>query len=130
MRILKRIIVLILIIIILMQIVPMYNSTAVESTQEQINVLFIGNSKTYYNIFPRIFRNLVKNSTDVNVSMKIKVIVAGGRTLKQHAKKLNAIHDSNGDVNTYSKVSSKFIRELYSRSTRRVLYCIRCLSRS
>ena len=45
------------------------------------NVLFVGNSKTYYNSFPTIFKNLA-NSADKNNNVYVKSVTQGGKTLK------------------------------------------------
>ena len=61
----------------------------VEAVSE-INMLYIGNSKTYYNIFPRMYRYLAISGEKNDA--KLTAVVAGGRTLEQHATKLESIY--------------------------------------
>ena len=73
-----------------------------------INMLYIGNSKTYYNIFPRMYRHLAISGEKNDA--KLTAVVAGGRTLEQHATKLESIYDENGKIRTYAQ-AKKYVQQ-------------------
>lgn len=79
----------------------------VEAVSE-INMLYIGNSKTYYNIFPRMYRYLAISGEKNDA--KLTAVVAGGRTLEQHATKLESIYDKNGKIRTYAQ-AKKYVQQ-------------------
>lgn len=79
----------------------------VEAVSE-INMLYIGNSKTYYNIFPRMYRYLAISGEKNDA--KLTAVVAGGRTLEQHATKLESIYDENGKIRTYAQ-AKKYVQQ-------------------
>lgn len=86
----------------------------------EMRVLYLGNSKTFHNIFPRMYRHLAKAGGKPDP--KFKAVVAGSRTLKQHADILESIHDKNGNIRKYEDVKkiivenkkySKFLEDEY-----------------
>ena len=94
----KKIIAIILIIFIFSTIL---NVPKIEvKASNTMDVLYIGNSKTFYNIFPRMYRKLsiAAGKTDP----RLKAIVAGGRALQEHATKLESIYTSKGNLRNYS----------------------------
>ena len=54
------------------------------ATKKNLNILFIGNSYTYYNNFPALLTNLINKSKKSPVTVNIQIVVNGGYDFLDH----------------------------------------------
>lgn len=109
MRTVKKILTLIVSLLMLSTSLFTFPVSKAASSSPIVRILYLGNSKTFYNGFPRMHENLSEKSEKEDV--RFTCVAAGGRRLSQHADKLEAIHDSKGKVQSYKKVQSLFLHE-------------------
>ena len=77
----KRIISLLIILFMIMSLWPTTMNTSNATTEKTINILFIGNSKTYFNNMPAILANMLSKS---DKKSNYKVLVKGSMSLNFH----------------------------------------------
>ncbi|HKK44707.1 MAG TPA: SGNH/GDSL hydrolase family protein [Balneolaceae bacterium] len=68
-----------------------YSSKA-QKTNKQLYVLFIGNSYTYYNSMPQLFKAMAENQFP-GLQVQVKFVGKGGATLKEHWERSRAPHE-------------------------------------
>ena len=73
------------------------------NTGADLQFLYIGNSKTYYNNFPGMYKNLSKATGKGDANFR--AVLAASRTLEEHATKLESIHNDNGGINEYEQAN-------------------------
>ncbi len=78
---LKRIVNLFIIISMLIMFCPLTKNEVNAASSKSVNILFIGNSKTYYNNMPKMLNNMLTTSGKKNV---YKVLVKGSHSLNFH----------------------------------------------